>query len=489
MIYYTLHIMFRSVQKPFIIVAAIDANNGLSKNSVIPWKCRADMKHFKTLTTETWTSKTMNAVIMGRVTWETLPIRPLPGRINIVIGRTSVVDYENTYQFNSLYEAHQYLCERGDIEKQFIIGGARLYAETITRNWAQTLHLTRIPEDYDCDKFFPSLPSYWIHEKTYMEDGVRVDQYHNYYTRHLEEQYIYQMRRLIHLAPTVGRNGLVHSDFQWNWTTDLKDGLPLFSTRRSFWKGICKELLFFIRGDTNSKHLEQDGINIWTGNTSIEFLESMKLRGPQRRTDFEYQQGDMGPMYGWVWRHYGAKYCGMDADYTGQGFDQLKDVVTKLITDPHNRRIMLTTYDPSKVSISVLAPCHGIVSQFYVREDQQAGRYLDMYTYQRSADMFLGVNFNIPSHATLQYIVSLAVNMIPGRLYYGFGDNHVYASHNEPLQTLLERTPNDRFPLLEILTKPEHPSQALEWIEGLKYEDFKIHDYRPQSGIKADMVV
>lgn len=477
----------RSVQKPFIIIAAVDTNGGLGKDNKIPWQCSADMQHFKALTTSVSGAKTQNAVIMGRTTWETLPIKPLPERINIVISRTKILG--DAYQFSSLYEAHQYLCDRGDIENQFIIGGAQLYSEAIQRNWARTLHLTRIPGDYICDTFFPIIPSYWMQEKTYIiKDDIYAVQYHNYYTCHLEQQYIYQMRHLSNLAPIVGRNGLVHSSFQWSWMTDLKDGLPLFSTRRSFWKGICKELLFFIRGDTNSKHLEQDGVNIWTGNTSVEFLQSMKLRGPDRQTDFDYQEGDMGPMYGWVWRHYGAKYRGMDADYTGQGFDQLKDVLTKLTTDPHNRRIMLTTYDPSQVSISVLAPCHGIVSQFYVREDH-GYRYLDMYTYQRSADMFLGVNFNIPSHATLQYIVSLAVKMIPGRFYYGFGDNHVYTSHNESLQTLLERTPNDRFPLLEILTKPEHPDQALDWIEGLKYEDFIVHDYKPQNGIKADMVV
>jgi len=485
----------RSVQKPFIIVAAVDINGGLSKDGAIPWKSPADMRHFKALTTWTRTrTRTWNAVIMGRVTWETLPTRPLPGRVNIVITQKDMKSLpENTYQFSSLYEAHQYLCDRGDIENQFIIGGAQLYAETVEKNWARTLHLTRVLGDHACDKFFPTLPSYWIQEKTYAiadtDTDTYVVQYHNYYTRHLEEQYIYQMRKLSYLAPITGRNGSVHSAFQWNWMTDLKDGLPLFSTRRSFWKGICKELLFFIRGDTNSKVLEQDGINIWTGNTSLEFLQSMKLRGPDRRTDFDYQVGDMGPMYGWIWRHYGAEYRGMDADYTGQGFDQLKDVIMKLTTDPHNRRIMLTTYDPSQVSKSVLAPCHGIVSQFYVREDQAGYQYLDMYTYQRSADMFLGVNFNIPSHATLQYIIALAVKMIPGRMYYGFGDNHVYASHNEPLQTLLERTPNDRFPLLEILTKPEHTDQALQWIEGLKYEDFMVHDYKPQNMIKADMVV
>jgi len=313
---------------------------------------------------------------------------------------------------------------------------------------------------------------------------VTVEVYHNTYTRHLEEQYIYRMRELSYSDPIIGRNGSVHSKFQWSWSTDLKDGLPLFSTRRSYWKGICKELLFFLKGKTNTKHLEKEGINIWKGNTSLEFLKSRKLLGPDRITNFDYMEGDMGPMYGWVWRHYGAVYKGMDADYTGQGFDQLYDVIYKLINEPNNRRILLTTYDPSMVPTSVLAPCHGIVSQFYVRDG-----FLDMYTYQRSADMFLGVNFNIPSHATLLTIVSKATGFIPGIIYYGFGDNHVYSNHIEPLDVLLDRIPNDTFPNL-ILTSPEEPynvDSSIKWINNLCYEDFKLHDYIPQKGIKAEM--
>lgn len=500
----------RKIQKPFTIIAAVDEEGGIGKSGKIPWICPEDMKFFRNLTTQTSQIGTQNAVIMGRCTWESLPasFQPLPNRLNVVITSSSEVSEMistqfalNVVAFRSLTEAHNYLNERGDIEKQFIIGGSQLYNEAKMCNWSSTMYLTTIPGTYQCDRFLRDIPSYWTKTGEDKRETCTVTTYHNYYTRHLEEQYIYQMRELSHRQPIVGRNGPVHSKFQWSWTTDLADGLPLFSTRRSFWKGICIELLFFIRGDTNSKHLESHGINIWKGNTSLEFLESRGLRGPNRLPEIleDYDEGDMGPMYGWVWRHYGAEYRGMDVDYTGQGFDQLADVLDKLINDPHNRRIMLTTYDPSKVKVSVLAPCHGIITQFYVREEGSSVKYLDMYTYQRSADMFLGVNFNIPSHATLQTIIAQAVGMKPGRFYYGFGDNHVYDNHREALSTLLERTPNDTFPKLEIQKKRSEPESelalvsnraegALSWIESLEYDDFKLLDYKPQKRIHAEMV-
>jgi thymidylate synthase len=363
--------------------------------------------------------------------------------------------------FSSLAEVAQY----DEVEKYIPLTPSTGWL--LHHNWARELWTHN--EDIQ-------LPPYW--RKTGSNGSCTV--YHNYYTRHLEEQYMYQMKKITQEPLQRCRNGETHSLFQWSWETDLMDGLPLFSTRRSFWKGICKELLFFIAGNTDSKLLEKDKIRIWEGNTSRQFLDSRGLN---------YKEGDMGPMYGWNWRHFGATYSGADTDYTGKGFDQLRDVVDKIINDPTNRRILLTTYDPSKVSESVLAPCHGIVSQFNVNVD--AGR-LDMFTYQRSADMFLGVNFNIPSHATLLYIISAATGLRPGRMYYGFGDNHVYSVHKEALETLLRRTPNDTFPQLEITRPlPERRSteSALEWITNLQFEDFEVKGYFPQESIKAEMVV
>lgn len=474
----------RSLKKPFHIVAAMDQHGNIGCHGNIPWKCPDDMKHFRELTTKTENPNLINAVIMGRKTWDSLN-GPLKNRLNVVISR-KMDPSDDLLVFPSLLEAHYYLAERGDIEQQFIIGGGQLYTQTISYNWAHKMTLTTIPGHYeDCDVVFPSIPDYWKLLSTtsigYLgcvgSQEIMVSTYHNLYTRNLEEEYVLKMRELSLSTPRVGRNGRVQSQFQWQFVTDLDDGLPLFSTRRSFWKGICRELLFFIRGDTDSKNLESEGVHIWHDNTTSTFLQCRGL---------PYEEGDMGPMYGWNWRHFGAEYKGKNNDYKDSGFDQLHDVVHKIITDTCNRRILLTTYDPSKVQESVLAPCHGIACQFYVRDGK-----LDMYTYQRSADMFLGVNFNIPSYATLLTIISVATGLKPGRMYYQFGDHHIYDDHREALEKLLTRTPNDTFPTLEI-TKP-FPGQvttenAMNWIDSLRYDDFKVHDYKPQPGIKAKMV-
>ena len=491
--------MFRSLQKPFQIIAAVCKGNGLGYAGGIPWSCPADMAFFKETTTRVTNKRAQNAVIMGRRTWESLPKRyaPLKSRFNVVITR----DYRKFEQqyggpdtgvaaFPSLLQAHMWLQERGDIETQFIIGGRGLYVEALQKNWSNKLYLTNIPEPYECDVFFPQIPSYYrqIGEPRALDDGGGVEgssvtctTYHNFYGRHYEEQYLYKMRELLHKPVISGRNGPVYTDFQWNYQMDLQDGLPLFSTRKAFWKGICKELLFFIHGDTNSKHLESEGVRIWQGNTDAAFLASRGL---------DYAPGDMGPMYGWVWRRYGARYEGMDADYRGKGHDQLRDVLDKLLHDPHNRRILMTAYDPSKVSESVLAPCHSIVNQFYVRKEGDV-TYLDMFTYQRSADMFLGVYFNIPSDATLQTIIAKAVGMTPGKMYIQFGNCHVYDEHTGALQEQLLRTPEEVLPQLEIV-RPVVAGQdvdaALEWVESLTYEDFKIIGYTSQKHIKAPMI-
>lgn len=484
--------MLRCIQKPFRLIAAVSSDYGLGYKGAIPWTCKTDLAHFRDVTKSVQVYGAQNAVIMGRKTWESLPHgwRPLPDRCNVVITR-NYEDFRKSgvHAFPSLLEATMWLSERGDIENQFIIGGAELYKEALQKNWSKELLLTHVPGNYQCDTFFPDIPHYYkqiCNTVLGTECGGEVElaTYKNYYGRHYEEQYVHKMRELLYRPMVPSRNAPVYSDFQWQFQMDLSDGLPLFSTRKGFWKGICKELLFFIHGDTNSKHLEQDGIRIWKGNTTTEFLKSRGL---------PYEEGDMGPMYGWVWRHYGARYQGMNHDYTGEGFDQLRDVVHKLLHDPNSRRILMTSYEPSKVAESVLAPCHSIVNHFYVR-NQGDVQYLDMYTYQRSADMFLGVYFNLPSDATLQTIIAKAVGMTPGKMHVQLGDTHVYAGHKAALEEQLMRTPEDILPRLEIQTEPElcmtKPStdSALSWIESLTYEDFKVIGYKPQGHIKAEMV-
>ena len=136
-----------------------------------------------------------------------------------------------------------------------------------------------------------------------------------------------------------------------------------------FWKGIVEELLFFIRGDTNSKHLEDKKVNIWKGNTTQEFIDNLGL---------PYNEGDMGPMYGFNWRHFGAEYNGCNMDYKGKGFDQLTKVVEEIKNNPHSRRILMSDFNPAEAHKGVLYPCHSLILQFYVRDG-----CLDVTMYQR----------------------------------------------------------------------------------------------------------
>lgn len=473
------------IQKPFKIIAAMCEDRGIGRSGTIPWNYPEDLAYFMR-TTKSARGGFISSVIMGRKTWESLPDGGLKGRLNIVLTsqHRKLHPVADEVYLGSLMEAYVYLQGRPDVDPDamWIVGGAELYSEALLCNWSNELHLTDIPGKYTCDTYFPLLPRYWfVNGACHKAGSLNVHVYRNRYAAHYEKQYLDQMNHLRRIPPIVGRNGPVHTDFQWSFSMDLADGLPLFSTRRGFWRGICEELLFFIHGDTNSGHLSDKGIRIWEGNTTREFLDSRGLT--------EYAVGDMGPMYGWVWRNYGARYHGMDHDYTDEGYDQLRHVIDKLLTAPNDRRILMTAYDPSKVKDSVLAPCHSIVTHFFVREEE-GRRFLDMYTYQRSADMFLGVYFNIPSDATLQMIIAQATGLIPGKMHVQFGNNHVYHEHLEALQEQLARTPSETLPTLRIAGNPgdDGVEHALSWIEGLTYKDFQLDEYQPQGHIKADMV-
>ncbi|KAL8427012.1 hypothetical protein ACSSS7_007930 [Eimeria intestinalis] len=155
---------------------------------------------------------------------------------------------------------------------------------------------------------------------------------------------------------------------------------------------VVEELLWFIRGDTNANNLSKLGVKIWDLNATREFLDSRGL------TDRE--QGDIGPVYGFQWRHFGAEYSNMHADYTGQGVDQLKDVIQKLRTNPHDRRILMTAWNPSALHLMALPPCH-LLCQFYV-----SSGYLSCLMFQRSCDVGLGVPFNVASYSLLTLMIA-----------------------------------------------------------------------------------
>lgn len=172
-----------------------------------------------------------------------------------------------------------------------------------------------------------------------------------------------------------------------------------------------------IRGDTDSKKLLKEGVNIWEANSSRKFLDERGLH--------EYREGDLGPVYGFQWVHYGAKYEGCDADYSGKGINQLEECVKEIRANPDSRRLVVCSWNPSDLEKMALPPCP-ITFQFNV-----AGEFLDCQVYQRSADMALGVPFNVAEYSFLTHMMARLCNLKPRTLHYAFGDAHVYNNHVE----------------------------------------------------------
>lgn len=267
------------------------------------------------------------------------------------------------------------------------------------------------------------------------------------------------------------------------------DTFPLLTTKRVFSKGVIHELLWFVAGSTDASILSEKGVKIWEGNGSRLFLDSLGLH--------DRREGDLGPVYGFQWRHFGAEYKDCDADYTGQGVDQLADVIKKLKTNPYDRRIIMSAWNPPDFPKMALPPCH-VFCQFYVnfpndfpessavKQPKRSVRpKLSCLLYQRSCDMGLGVPFNIASYALLTKMIAHVVDMDCGEFIHTLGDAHVYLDHIEALQEQIERTPRT-FPKLKI---KEERKDEIKTIDDFRFEDFEISDYTPYPPIKMKMSV
>lgn len=268
------------------------------------------------------------------------------------------------------------------------------------------------------------------------------------------------------------------------------DSFPLLTTKKVFTKAIIHELLWFVSGCTDGKKLSEKGVKIWEGNGSREYLDSLGLT--------DRREGDLGPVYGFQWRHFGAKYVNCDTDYSGQGIDQLQEIIKRLKTNPYDRRIIMSAWNPSDFTKMALPPCH-VFCQFYVNfpttesPDSNSGKQakvsgkpkLSCLMYQRSCDMGLGVPFNIASYALLTKMIAHVVDMDCGEFIHTMGDSHVYLDHIDALKEQMNRVPK-AFP--QIVIKSERQSEITS-IDDFKFEDFEIKNYDPYGPIKMKMSV
>ena len=254
---------------------------------------------------------------------------------------------------------------------------------------------------------------------------------------------------------------------------DISTHVPLLTTKYVPWKAVVKELLWFVRGQTDSKILEDQGVNIWKANTTSEFQAERGLSG--------YEEGDLGPMYGHTLRSFGAPYQGCRTSHLGLGFDQLDNLVTSLKSDPFSRRHLLTTFDPSVTDQCVLYPCHGISTQFYVELNERGEMELSCHTYCRSQDLFLGTPFNILTYTILTYILAVKCDMKPKELIISMGDAHIYSNHVDQARLMLDRDP---LPSPQLLIDSRVKNARWEHIE---LEDIMVRGYMYHPSIRAPM--
>ena len=256
---------------------------------------------------------------------------------------------------------------------------------------------------------------------------------------------------------------------------DLNEGFPLLTTKRVHLKSIIYELLWFIKGDTNIKYLVDNDVRIWNewpyeifkkseeynGETLDEFVEKIK-----NDDEFAKKHGDLGPVYGKQWRNFGIGETGID---------QLGNVIKQIKSNPDSRRLIVCAWNPLEVDKMALPPCHSLF-QFYVKDNK-----LSCMLYQRSADLFLGVPFNIASYALLTMMVAKVCNLELGEFVHTLGDAHIYSNHLEQINKQLSRTPRS-LPKMNLLNDRKN-------IEDFEFEDFELVDYNPYKGIKGKVAV
>ncbi|KAJ6927246.1 hypothetical protein NC651_011350 [Populus alba x Populus x berolinensis] len=553
-------------RKTYQVVVAATKDMGIGKDGKLPWKLPSDLKFFKDLTLTTMDSGKKNAVIMGRKTWESIPLghRPLPGRLNVVLTRSGSFDIataENVVICGSMGSALELLAASPyclSIEKVFVIGGGQILRESLNAPGCDAIHITEIETDFDCDTFIPAIDTSvfqpWYSSFPKVENDIRhcfttyvrvrssTIESHSQnngensdgnsenskfevkkfsflpkmvFERH--EEYLY-----LRMVQDIISDGNLKDD---RTGTDAIQSAQKFSA--SYNKGtlsllqlviivVTKFLYAFpifvlynlyslvvrkyfgealLKNSCGSSVVQQaPRVQLNVGHCCISNKSHCICMGSFRKRAFTYgmamhpeitltgiiglkdrEEGDLGPVYGFQWRHFGARYTDMHADYTGQGFDQLLDVIDKIKNNPNDRRIIISAWNPSDLKLMALPPCH-MFAQFYVANGE-----LSCQMYQRSADMGLGVPFNIASYALLTCIIAHVCDLIPGDFVHVIGDAHVYHTHIRPLQEQLRKLPKP-FPILKINSEKKD-------IDTFVAADFKLMGYDPHQKIEMKMAV
>jgi|UniRef100_A0A6C0CYG9 thymidylate synthase len=287
---------------------------------------------------------------------------------------------------------------------------------------------------------------------------------------HEEYQYLNLIQDILNEGTIEkGRNGFTKCSVGSVMHFSLENNkIPILTTKKTAWKTCLKELLWFIKGQTSNKILNDQKVHIWDGNSTKEFKESRGLE--------HYKEGDLGPLYGYQWRFFNAPYDDCDTNYSGKGVDQLQQVIDCL-KDPEqrtSRRLVVSAWNPCQIDEGVLPPCH-VLFQFNVVD----GNKLSCTLYQRSCDEFLGIPFNISSYSFLTHLIAKHCDLEPYEFIHYGGNCHIYDDHFDQMEQQISRQPFE-FPTIEIINKRE-------CINDYVLEDFKINNYQSHDQIKGTM--
>lgn len=508
----------------------------------MPWHCPEDLKWFKEVTMGF-------PVIMGRKTYEYIK-KPLPGRFNIVISNTMNINvntcvYDNLIFVRSVEDAINIAEKKSD--KAFVIGGGSIYKYCIDNNLLDKIYIDELNEKVpNADTFFPifTMLRCWdmVGRGIEIKPGyacATVWEYNGGYDNNVDEQYLGLVNEIIENGEVKEtRAGKTRSLFGKQLRFNLKDGLPMLTTKKMFSKGVIHELLWFIKGDTNIKYLVDNGVHIWDDDAYRYYTELLNKLGDKyveqcsvtkdefiKRVlaedvlyDFNgeeiYTFGDLNKIYGYQWTNW-------------NGHNQIEEAIETLKKNPDDRRMIISAWNVGDIPDMALPPCH-FCCQFYTKkmteyerwryfeknmlnEDDEEGNYnlsvfmdgeyidssissyldrknvptrkLSCMWNQRSVDCGIGLGFNIMSYGLLTYMIAQCVNMDVDELIFNGGDVHVYENHIEQLKEQLKRNPHKyALPKLVLNTKIKN-------INNFTYDDIKIEGYKSYPTIKMPLSV
>ena len=507
----------------------------IGKNGKLPWHNSSDLKWFKETTMG-------HPVIMGRKTWESLP-KALPGRINIVVGNSSIDvspdDENNVYKVHSVEEAISKAKELST-EDAFIIGGASIYNYALEHDLVDNVYVNYLTEECnDADTFFTyfNYPNedWAASNPIIIEAGKSCARIHTRLrgkNNHVDEQYLQLINDIITNGEEKDtRAGKTRSVFGRQLRFNLKEGLPILTTKKVFTKGVIHELLWFLNGNTNIKYLVDNNVHIWDDDayryyielceehygplgegeaypSKEEFLEHVKNEDAFTCPNgFHYKFGDLNRVYGAQWTDWG-------------GHNQVQEVIDKLKTNPDDRRMIISAWNVDEIPYMALPPCH-FCCQFYTNkmtheerikwlidhaeeknlqfimvdnieeltgEDLDAievpSRKLSCMFHMRSNDICAGTPFNWASYAILTHMIAQCVNMEADELIYEVGDAHVYKNQIEIYEKEQKKRNPHKYALPKLVLNPN-----INNIFDFKYEDIKIEGYQSYPSIKYPLSV